>query len=377
MSNAYNNIFAKTKCPSEDVLLKYIKGRTEGSEKRAVELHISDCEMCSDFVDGLAEMQDAEDIKSIVEEINENIDKQLQTKKRAFPSWLKVAAGFILLSSISVLLYNLTKDHLSTIKEVPLTMEKEAPEDASMVLLEIEEQDSKQARADTAEALPPPLPSSEDITILKDEADFFDKDVIVVAEATHDMIEEKSLPLAPASEETTAIASDESSEIYAKDISGEALSSAQIYEQQEREVLAEKSKRREYFSKTTAPVIEAEEKAEESITPFDLAVREFDNGHYSKALSILNTLQKNDTVSFYKGMAHYHLEDFRQAITELKELQNKTHFVYAQHAQWYNALAHIKAGDTAKAKDILENIVNRKGPFASPALEKLEKLKER
>src|SRR5687767_4438950 len=54
------NIFSETGCISHEVLWKYRQGTLTASQKHAVEVHLTDCELCSDALAGMMAMESDE-----------------------------------------------------------------------------------------------------------------------------------------------------------------------------------------------------------------------------------------------------------------------------------------------------------------------------
>ncbi len=51
------NIFSETGCIPHEILWKYRQGKLSASEKHAVEVHLTDCELCSDALAGMMNME--------------------------------------------------------------------------------------------------------------------------------------------------------------------------------------------------------------------------------------------------------------------------------------------------------------------------------
>jgi len=81
MFNNYNISFNQTDCPSEQVLNNYFSGNLSKSEIRKVELHLADCQMCSDYLDGLSEINDMAELKHQTQIILNKINNKSKKNK--------------------------------------------------------------------------------------------------------------------------------------------------------------------------------------------------------------------------------------------------------------------------------------------------------
>lgn len=127
MSKSLNHIFFDTDCPTDDVLLHYVQGKLSSEEKRAVELHIADCEMCSDAVEGLMLMQNPEEIIIIENELNTKIDTLTSSGSgRNYGFFFKIAASILLLAGLGTIIFfqvNSEKDNIQ-LAEITDTLTK-------------------------------------------------------------------------------------------------------------------------------------------------------------------------------------------------------------------------------------------------------------
>lgn len=119
MDNKYTNkdIFNTTECPSDALLLRYVKETISKEDKRTVELHLVDCEMCSDMVEGYQRIH-PQQISDNIKSIELNIDKAVAAHKasKAGASAFKwyYAAAAILIIGLTGILYN---TYFNSIKE--------------------------------------------------------------------------------------------------------------------------------------------------------------------------------------------------------------------------------------------------------------------
>jgi hypothetical protein len=104
-----NDLFKITDCPSDALLLAYVKGKVSKEEQRLIELHLIDCEMCNDMVEGyqLMPKENIEtNIRSVSHQIDQSVAKVTQggAQSKNF-KWLYAAAALILVALTGVL-YN-------------------------------------------------------------------------------------------------------------------------------------------------------------------------------------------------------------------------------------------------------------------------------
>jgi tetratricopeptide (TPR) repeat protein len=127
MDNKYTNtdIFKKTECPSDALLLSYVKGNISKEDKRLVELHLVDCEMCNDMVEGYQRMNPTK-ISSNIEAIEVSIDQAIAShqKKSIGSSSFKwyYAAAAVLIIGLTGILYNVYFTNLNSAKVADLPM---------------------------------------------------------------------------------------------------------------------------------------------------------------------------------------------------------------------------------------------------------------
>ena len=125
MEHKYTNsdFFKPTECPSDALLLSYVKGTINNTDKRLVELHLVDCEMCNDMVEGYQKM-DATKISSNIKSIEIKIDEAvaIHSNRKTATSTLKwyYAAAAILLLGLTGILYQFYFNSLEETKVADL-----------------------------------------------------------------------------------------------------------------------------------------------------------------------------------------------------------------------------------------------------------------
>jgi tetratricopeptide (TPR) repeat protein len=138
MDNKYTNtnIFETTECPSDALLLSYVKGTIAKEDKRLVELHMVDCEMCNDMVEGYQRMNPAQiesNIKAIEVKIVQVVAENDQKKGGTTTFKWYYAAAAILIIGLTGILYNVYFKSLdsSKVADLPVPHQDEVSVDAA------------------------------------------------------------------------------------------------------------------------------------------------------------------------------------------------------------------------------------------------------
>lgn len=100
------NIFLHTECPPDSTLIAYHKNELKAVEQNSVEQHLLQCEMCSDFMEGLQNMKNVEQLPKINSAIHSKIDKRIADKKRKYfigrAKYVGMAASLVLLVGLAI-----------------------------------------------------------------------------------------------------------------------------------------------------------------------------------------------------------------------------------------------------------------------------------
>ena len=111
--NKYDGLFTPSGCLTSETLRRYEDSSLNTREKKAIEKHLSECELCSDAVEGLKLMNNPEKISSIVAEINKNLNYNLtrgnlpitQRHRRITDRFLYISAAASVLILVGVFAY--------------------------------------------------------------------------------------------------------------------------------------------------------------------------------------------------------------------------------------------------------------------------------
>jgi len=148
MNNNLHTVFSGSDCPTHDQLLGYVDNRLPEKEKHLIEMHLVDCEMCSDEVEGLAAMRDPEQLPVIVEELEQRVAASQSRRFRMNTRAILAAAAIIVLLVGAVFIFR----YVVWQNQEPLISEQATAPPTE------QEDDLQQKAAD--EAPPPPTETS-------------------------------------------------------------------------------------------------------------------------------------------------------------------------------------------------------------------------
>ncbi|CAL1517546.1 zf-HC2 domain-containing protein [Chitinophaga sp. MM2321] len=83
MNEHFNDIFVTTGCPTQQQLLDYVQGKLTAEEQHEVEMHLADCELCSEAIEGLAAIKDKKQIPVWLRDMRWQLLKKLHIRYRS------------------------------------------------------------------------------------------------------------------------------------------------------------------------------------------------------------------------------------------------------------------------------------------------------
>jgi TolA-binding protein len=107
MNSRLNNIFTETDCLSPEILSAYAENRLSNEDRYLVEKHLTDCELCSDALEGISQVKNKSGLKNIFTGLQQEIDKRTLKKERKVLHVnfrMRLAAAAILITIIGVTL---------------------------------------------------------------------------------------------------------------------------------------------------------------------------------------------------------------------------------------------------------------------------------
>ena len=407
MKQQIHRIFEETGCVRQDALIRYRDNVLSDEEKHDVERHLVDCELCTDALEGLAMGVSAAYLDDVRGEILEGVSgKPGAASFSSSARWLVAAAvsAVVFMSIYTFLEFEKVEDDSVALHEEasdedvsssavnepiekPVESTVSVPEPSG----EIREKDLMTGN----EPVPVRKPSAPAITIVEEEeARSYEED------AAPDPIEDESMfshaavaeiePPVAKKESLTRLSLD--SNKLQNSSSGQNLAESPAINNitylnnykvfnapdlEENEGIKDtelKSVSPRYENKSAARTADAPAVERKELTyqqALELALVDYDNKRYAKALDRLNTIANTRpddlNVGFYSGMSNYNMANFSEALKALEPITNDKSGVFNEEAYYYAALCYYKTGRTKKGIRMLNDIVNSGGFYADDA----------
>lgn len=125
MNHELKNILSNS---SKDIdnqkLMDYLSGKLSGEEKHELEKEMADSDFINDAVEGLEDVKNKKDLSLLVEQLNADLHKQLDKKKkrkekRAWKDQPWVYLAIILLLALTVICFIVIKKYLDNENDIP------------------------------------------------------------------------------------------------------------------------------------------------------------------------------------------------------------------------------------------------------------------
>lgn len=407
MKQQIHRIFEETGCVSQDALIRYRDNKLNDEEKHEVERHFVDCELCTDALEGLSIGVSAAYLDEVREEVMERITgKPGATSFSSSARWLVAAAisAVVIMSIYTYLEFEKVEDDNVALHEK--NFEEEAPAstvneslEQPVALTESGSEPSSETRENPVligdKSMQARQPSAPAITMVEEEeTETYEEDAVTEVidgeSMFSDATEVEIAPSVAKKESVTRLSLDSNKLLYSS--SGQNLASNPTVnnitylnnykvfnapELDKDESIKDtdlKSLSPRYENKSAAKTAEAPpvERIELSYQEaLELALVDYDNKRYAKALDrlnvIANTRPDDLNVGFYSGMSNYNMANFSEALKALEPITNDKSGVFNEEAYYYAALCYYKTGRTKKGIRMLNDIVNSGGFYADDA----------
>lgn len=368
-------------CIPEEMLLRYAKGVLSAHESRKVEEHLTECEFCSDALDGLMKSGDIQHYHARVTSAKHSLRKKmgLHEERKMFPFTraLAVAATVMLLAVsawfVQYMIQNETqKVFTDQFEPYPAAkMDSLMPPALTPAITEsaTARSESKSKKGEEVKALKQVVADENPAERTKEEFSEAESAPAVSAPA----IEEKKPDLNSASR----------AKVYADDADSNVVVTADVKKEdakQEAITIEREANQATTLSKISGLSYADEEamKRAQFISEHLNRGMEFYGGEkYVEALAEFQLVLKQDafnaTANFYSGVSALALANAKEALGFFHKTDNKNNQFF-EASLWYEALANVKLGDKKEASKLLEKVIGINGQYKSQAEQILKEL---
>ncbi|MCI0617106.1 hypothetical protein L0244_29365 [bacterium] len=403
------NIFSETGCISHEVLWKYRQGKLTAAEKHAVEVHLTDCELCSDALAGMMNMETDEMIAGLRKSVR-NISAPKKVIRFYDYRVLSAAAAFAAFAFVFTYIINSSdkqdkKEIAQLIKQEPKKNEQqvvanlsESPQETTSAVTTQESSFKKEKRNVSDEISSSPVVTLENPAFIPD-ADKQEETVAAKDITGEDVsVSEAEGYAAPAQTAAGANRTEEDS-YFTRSVKSQS---------KKKSADAESSKTTYYNDLKVAhtPAMSGSEKLDTATTGIpamyqnadqkaaEIPAREmpfvysktlrdgmnyFHNKQYhdaSQTFSIILERFPNDVNSqFYKGLSEMEVQNYSQSSVLLNKAMLNSDKTFYEEAKFKLALCYIALNQKKDAEKLLNEIKKEKGFYSERASEELQKLK--
>ena len=115
MNERWKQLLARHPDVDADRIMQYLQQETGPGEMREIEKGMADSPFLSDAMEGLLSVKESGDLKGIMTQINSDLNRQIQKRRRrkrlkaiGFPGWILLALLVVILAMVAgYALYNL------------------------------------------------------------------------------------------------------------------------------------------------------------------------------------------------------------------------------------------------------------------------------
>ncbi len=360
----YQNILTNSSaCLTTELMQKYIAENLSDSDKRNVEMHLADCEMCSDELEGLSLLKNPKKLNIFVDELNKKIDLKTKSKpKLVFLQRIRpyYSAAALVLVLISVSIFLVLNDFSTSNQEMADSMSKEEMTFSAEPTIETEKlSEEKSISTDTF------------ISSLEK-----NKKLLANNSSSKNRTE-KLVIIDDISETSDDFELNEDFDEYLEEDTSNLVASGNVAF----------ISSNDNISTSETPIIKKEE-AKEKVTM--LYEEEAAEGEEDYVLSDIETSKARRTMGYKKSknkgssikpltldkaISEFKEENFQTTINLLDSLAVEPKSENYYKAQWYKALSYIGLNKPLEAKIILKDLSEVENSYQAKAKRKLKALK--
>jgi Flp pilus assembly protein TadD len=428
----HNAIFNISGCLNDGAIREYIAGKLPPDAVREIEMHLSDCPLCSDAVEGYLAMAPGTDVNAVLEEVRTELfkeDKQQRLsviKGSASPKkrsnrflYIGLAASLVFLIAayfvIRMLVPVVQKTNVAQFEKSeksaePKTGKKQENKEDSIASVQTRpEQDvvvaggtknagnEKDQQAITATGKSGWFAVTKDATIEEPAAD---KNNIVQNQQSdfrydgnaNGVIAGYTNPgkagdsvIRDVTEIKKTQENDKSGiSVADNEVNLETMPASRTNQPQKASGKGAAKRANKKDAAEAVPVTVAQAKAEEQ-TPVaedrkevNTGADEYKSGNYRGAIDrfeeALKTNPDDDQALYYCGMSYYYNHQNDKALQDLEKVLKNKKSSYYQAAEWQTAVIYRETSQKAKAKKVLNEIIDENGTYKQNAIDAVNEI---
>jgi hypothetical protein len=391
------NIFNAVDCPSDETLFDYAHQKLGMKEMRSVELHLADCEMCSDAVDGMMLAPGKDVFKNDIAEINTRLTHLLEQKnKKVIPLSrtyvYAIAASLLLIIGIGILFNYFVGDtkekEMAVLEKSKKNTETISHSETSSI---IESENNKVQEPDNSESDALNLSNNHQPIEKKSESSEPKKRLDNTTDYSASKSIDANLSSGKAVFVETAATKDEAGSITGvaetksldDDLQRDAEPSSTesiTFSGQAAPAVAQVQTTSTDKSKSSK-VRSVNESDDKGMSALEDAKNDFSKGLYKAANSKLQKILKNEPANeeaiFLQAKSKRILKEYASSIALFDKILTLKTSPYIEEAQWQKALNLVDLKEKKAALELLNKIAEGKGKYAYPAAEMRTELDEK
>lgn len=381
----HSELFNYSGCLSEKALIEYLNGKLSKKDAHIIEMHLLECDLCSDAIDGFSGISEKKLDTAIknVSELNPVFNKQI------FPKWLKytsVAAAIAIIITSTVLTFNfdsfvkketanLRENNSATEKDISkTTIENKNNEEIVLAWLSGKKGPEKQDFLELEYRNAPQKADCNSAAYYKNE----DQVLKVVVDETKTSDTETLEVTGGLVDKAIAEAKEEDK----PSVDGTVISGEKVITDSKNKNF-KKSKNKE-ATKSTSPATgkDGDNLAEgkggnESNNLYNDAIALFNSSKFEEAITKFEDFIKknpdNCDARYYCAISYYEINNTKSALKQLDHLTKSNDNNCYEKARFQKAVILNKTGKKLESEKIFKKIIEEKGPFKNDAEKELNK----
>lgn len=372
-------------CIQPEEFTAYLSGQMDSGAQHRVEMHLLECDFCSDAMDGFLEMESPSEITRINDELKAEVDLNMAstagedftkeaTVRVLFPWRMAAAVALIAVSTLTLYLVipRQSNQELFTQEYKPYPA---APEPSISANEPISPENEQLANGRENKIKNEVRQKSDVKVVVSTDANNLND----VSKSTESVQGDYTITMDEVASVKVADSEKDLSSGGASEEVGADASLAKVEKEENPAIAAPASENYQLSEVKTTSVRSAAsaKKSTEDLSAkntFNEGLNFYKKGDYKSALNLFEKSTQHPEASFYAGSCLLSLENPHKAIRYFDTYLAGGNTKFKEAAWWYKGLAYLKTEDKNKAKSALEQVITFKGEFEQQARELLRKL---